>query len=106
MTDDCRADDPRLSPMLYKVFNDQPPCMLVVAECDPYYDECLGNCVRSLQFNPRANVCCLAYGKRLENAGVRVEVVVLRGLIHSFFSYPGQSYHVLRVQSRFILYCM
>ena len=42
LCDDAQAQDPRASPMLYKDFSNLPSCLLIVAECDPLYDEALG----------------------------------------------------------------
>jgi acetyl esterase len=71
LSDDAQAQDPKASPMLYRDFSNLPPCLLIVAECDPLYDE------------------TIAYGNKMEEWGVSVERLILGGLIHAFFNAPG-----------------
>ncbi|CAM3961751.1 putative alpha/beta hydrolase [Pseudomonas reidholzensis] len=58
--------DPRFSPLLGSVAANTPPALLIVAECDPLYDE------------------GLAYARHLEAAGVSVELAVFEGVTHDF----------------------
>ncbi|WP_084963484.1 alpha/beta hydrolase [Thermoactinospora rubra] len=63
--------DPRLSPLRLASFAGLPPATVVTAECDVLRDE--GE----------------AYGTRLAQAGVPVEVRRFNGAVHSFFALPG-----------------
>lgn len=62
--DDAR--DPRASPLLADDLGDTPRTYLTIAGFDPLRDE------------------ALAYGRRLQEAGVDVQIVVHEGLIHGF----------------------
>ncbi|XP_077988208.1 ethyl acetate hydrolase-like [Glandiceps talaboti] len=73
----CRSWSDRIDPYGSCIFRDQssfdsqPPCLLIITECDPLRDE------------------GLAYGEKLKAAGVRVEVLFLKGTIHAFFHLPA-----------------
>ncbi|QXH44124.1 alpha/beta hydrolase [Pseudomonas xanthosomatis] len=58
--------DPRLSPLLGAVANPQVPVCLVLADCDPLYDQ------------------GLAYARHLQAAGVTVQLQVYAGMVHDF----------------------
>ncbi|MNF46081.1 Carboxylesterase NlhH [compost metagenome] len=58
--------DPRFSPLLGKVGANVPPVLLILAECDPLYDE------------------GVAYARHLQAAGVAVELKVYPGMTHDF----------------------
>ncbi|CAF1204005.1 unnamed protein product [Adineta ricciae] len=63
--------NPRASVLLQESFNGLPPCLFIVAELDPLRDD------------------SYAYQKKLEQAGVKTQFVLVKGVIHSFFSLPG-----------------
>ncbi|XP_070538339.1 ethyl acetate hydrolase-like [Ptychodera flava] len=52
-------------------FVGQPPCLIIVTECDPLRDE------------------GLAYAEKLKSAGVPVEVLLMEGTVHAYFHLPG-----------------
>ena len=66
LSDQAEARDPRVSPLLAEDLSGAPRTYLTIAGFDPLRDE------------------CLAYGRRLEEAGVDVDVVLHEGLIHGF----------------------
>lgn len=61
----------RVSVLLNTSFNNVPPCLFIVADLDILRD---GN---------------LEYKKLLDNAGVKTELLLLKGTVHGFFSLPG-----------------
>ena len=64
-------DDPRLSPIKNKEMKGMPDTLIVLAECDPLYDE------------------GLLYGKKLKKNNVKVEIKVYEGLMHGFMTMGG-----------------
>ena len=64
-------DDPRLSPIKNKKMKGMPDTLIVLAECDPLYDE------------------GLLYGKKLIKNNVKVEIKVYAGLMHGFLTMGG-----------------
>ncbi len=64
-------DDPRLSPIKNKEMKGMPDTLIVLAECDPLYDE------------------GLLYGKKLKKNKVKVEIKVYEGLMHGFLTMGG-----------------
>ncbi|XP_062502553.1 ethyl acetate hydrolase-like [Corticium candelabrum] len=70
LNEESEKTNPQASPLLYEDFSDLPPCLLIIAEHDPLFDE------------------SHAYGDKLKAAGVPVTVNVFEGQIHAFFSYP------------------
>ena len=64
-------DDPRLSPIKNKQMKGMPDTLLVLAECDPLYDE------------------GLLYGKKLKKNNVKAEIKVYEGLMHGFLTMGG-----------------
>ena len=64
-------DDPRLSPIKNKKMKGMPDTLIVLAECDPLYDE------------------GLLYGKKLKKNNVKVEIKVYAGLMHGFLTMGG-----------------
>ena len=64
-------DDPRLSPIKNKQMKGMPDTLIVLAECDPLYDE------------------GLLYGKKLKKNNVKVEIKVYEGLMHGFLTMGG-----------------
>lgn len=63
--------DPRVSPLRHEDLSEVIPTLVVLADCDPLYDE--GQ----------------AYAARLQEAGVAVEVVVFEGMVHGFVNAPA-----------------
>jgi acetyl esterase len=63
--------DPRLSPLAADDLSGVAPATVVLAECDPLHDE------------------GLAYARRLEEAGVEVELRVYDGQLHPFYALAG-----------------
>ena len=64
-------DDPRLSPIKNKKMKGMPDTLIVLAECDPLYDE------------------GLLYGKKLKKNNVNVQIKVYKGLLHGFLTMGG-----------------
>ena len=64
-------NDPRLSPIKNKKMKGMPDTLIVLAECDPLYDE------------------GLLYGKKLKENNVKVEIKVYKGLMHGFLTMGG-----------------
>ncbi|XP_077988209.1 ethyl acetate hydrolase-like [Glandiceps talaboti] len=52
-------------------FVDQPPSLMIIAECDPLRDE------------------GFAYAEKLKSAGVPVETLLMKGTVHAYFSLPA-----------------
>ena len=65
------TDDSRLSPIKNKKMKGMPDTLIVLAECDPLYDE------------------GLLYGKKLKKNNVNVEIKVYEGLMHGFLTMGG-----------------
>jgi acetyl esterase len=72
MEDESEANDPYASPLRAKNLSDLPPALIVTAEYDPLRDE--GE----------------AYGKRLQQAGVKVTISRYAGMIHAFIRMTAQ----------------
>ncbi len=64
-------NDPRLSPIKNKKMKGMPDTLIVLAECDPLYDE------------------GLSYGKKLKENNIKVEIKVYKGLMHGFLTMGG-----------------
>jgi acetyl esterase len=64
--DEGQANDPYVSPLRAKNFNDLPQALIITAGYDPLRDE--GQ----------------AYGKKLQEAGVKVTLSCYPGMIHGF----------------------
>jgi acetyl esterase len=64
-------NDPRLSPIKNKKMKGMPDTLIVLAECDPLYDE------------------GLLYGKKLKENNIKVEIKVYNGLMHGFLTMGG-----------------
>ena len=65
------ADDKRLSPIKNKKMKGMPSTLIILAECDPLFDE------------------GYLYGNRLEESNVKVQVKVYKGLMHGFLTMGG-----------------
>ncbi len=64
-------NDPRLSPIKNKKMKGMPDTLIVLAECDPLFDE------------------GLLYGQKLKENNVNVEIKVYKGLMHGFLTMGG-----------------
>ena len=64
-------NDPRLSPIKNKKMKGMPDTLIVLAECDPLYDE------------------GFSYGKKLKENNIKVEIKVYKGLMHGFLTMGG-----------------
>ncbi len=64
-------DDIRLSPIKNKNLKGLPDTLIVLAECDPLYDE------------------GFLYGKKLDENQVKVEIKTYKGLMHGFLTMSG-----------------
>ena len=64
-------NDPRLSPIKNKKMKGIPDTLIVLAECDPLYDE------------------GLLYGQKLKENNIKVEIKVYKGLMHGFLTMGG-----------------
>lgn len=73
LADEDAARDPRASPLLAEDLSGMPRTHLAIAGFDPLRDE------------------GLAYGRRLEEAGVDVEIAFHEGLLHGFVNMTGVS---------------
>tara|TARA_E500000178_G_C17003449_1_gene746870 strand:+ start:1154 stop:2098 length:945 start_codon:yes stop_codon:yes gene_type:complete len=65
-------NDVRLSPIKKKKFSNIPNTFIVLAECDPLYDE------------------GFLYGKKLEANNVQVKIKTYKGLMHGFLTMGGE----------------
>ncbi len=65
-------DDIRLSPIKNEKFKNFPDTFIILAECDPLYDE------------------GLLYGKKLKKNKVDAEIKVYKGLMHGFLTMGGE----------------
>ena len=65
------VNDPRLSPIKNNKMVGMPDTLIVLAECDPLYDE------------------GVLYGEKLKEQGVKVETQVYNGLMHGFLTMGG-----------------
>jgi acetyl esterase len=73
--DEGQANDPYVSPLRAKNFSDLPQAVIITAEYDPLRDE--GE----------------AYGKKLQEAGVKVTLSRYAGMIHGFIRMTAQLDH-------------
>jgi acetyl esterase len=62
---------PYLSPLFAEKLHDLPPALIITAEFDPLIDDGEG------------------YAEKLKGAGIPVEYMEYKGMIHAFFSMPG-----------------
>uniref|UniRef100_A0A0L8GGM7 Alpha/beta hydrolase fold-3 domain-containing protein n=2 Tax=Octopus bimaculoides TaxID=37653 RepID=A0A0L8GGM7_OCTBM len=61
----------RGSPIYRKSFQDIPPAMFIVAEIDPLKDD------------------SHEYGKKIRENGIKSKSLLIRGVVHGFFTLPG-----------------
>ncbi|CAF3808140.1 unnamed protein product [Rotaria sordida] len=78
--------DPRASVLLKPSFENLPPCLLIPAELDPLRDD------------------SYAYQKVLDDAGVKTKMVLIKGVIHGYFSVPVSSIKQLIKTSEQVMY--
>lgn len=62
---------PRASPLCFKDFSNLPPTLFIVAELDPLRDG------------------CYEYYEKLKKAGVKGQILTMKGVPHGFWKYPG-----------------
>lgn len=67
--DECKENNPYLSPLEATLSNDLAPALIITAECDPLRD------------SERV------YAEKLEAAGVKVKYLEYSGMIHAFMSF-------------------
>ena len=72
-------DDVRLSPIKNKKMKGMPDTLIILAECDPLFDE------------------GYLYGSRLAENDVKVEVKIYKGLMHGFITMGGVIKEVKKV---------
>jgi acetyl esterase len=92
LRDENDKKDPRASVLLQESFENLPPCLFIVAELDPLRDDSYSMNRSNSKFR-RKYFCTLDYQKKLEEAGVKTNLVLVKNVIHSFFSLPGKIYH-------------
>ena len=73
---DDDLQNPYFAPLLAEDFSNQPDTLIITAEFDPLRDE--GE----------------AYGRKLEQAGNRVEIVRMKDALHGFISLSPRYTHV------------
>ena len=89
--------------MLQKSFESLPPCLFIVAELDPLRDDSYGTVDEIEQVMITESFWSLVeYQKKLEQAGVKTKLVLVKEVVHSFFSLPGkclmfESHRTIRV---------
>ena len=92
LRDENDKKDPRASVLLHETFENVPPCLFIVAELDPLRDESYGMKGRNFK-RKRKYPDILDYQKKLENAGIKTKLVLLKSLLHVYFSYPGEIFY-------------
>ena len=79
------AKNPLASPLLTENLKGLPPACFISAECDPLLDQ------------------GLQYAAKLQDAGVKVEYHILKGMVHGFINRTyGKSFDALRMGAEFI----
>lgn len=68
----------RVSPLLQPNFSRLPPALIIVAEIDPLRD------------------ACYEYKRKMKEAGIEAESMLMKGTIHGFFTQPGHFTETLR----------
>ena len=95
LRDENDKKDPRASVLLYETFENVPSCLFIVAELDPLRDDSYSMNRLDLKLK-RQYVCILDYQKKLEKAGIKTNLVVIKGALHSFFGLPGKIFYILQ----------
>ncbi len=80
--------DPRVSALLNTSFKDLPPCLFIVADLDVLRDE---NLRMKYWIFSKCYSYVLEYQKLLEKAGVQTKLLLVKGVIHGYFSLPGKT---------------
>ncbi len=93
LRDENDRKDPLASVLLQESFENIPPCLFIVAELDPIRDDSYS--MKEIKFKlKRKYLDILDYQKKLESAGIKTKLVSLKGVLHVYFSYPGEIFHL------------
>ena len=77
--------DPHASPLLAENLSKLPPACFISAECDPLLDQ------------------GLMYAAKLEDAGVKVEYHIMKGMVHGFINWTyGKTFEALNHAVQFV----
>lgn len=91
--DENDLKDPRAAILLNRTCADLPPCLFIVAELDPVRDLSYGmnawTSISTYGIDSLDNWICLAYQELLDRAGMKTELVLLKGVVHPYFALPG-----------------
>ncbi len=89
LRDENDRKDPRASVLLHESFDNLPPCLFIVAELDPIRDDSYSMNEPKFKFQ-RKYLNILDYQEKLEKAGVKTKLVLIKSVIHTYFSFPGE----------------
>lgn len=87
------ALNPRVSVLRHESFGHLPPCLFIVAELDPLHDDSLSTSESIHGDRDDMHGFVSDYQKKLEQAGVKTELIVVKGVPHAYFTLPGETNH-------------